>query len=84
MPLRARPPAFPIVTVALVAINMVAYLLGSATAAASSAARPHRRRFRYGAIPYELTHPGKHCELITAAYAERRRRIDRLPGLSRV
>ena len=20
---------------------------------------------RYGAIPYELTHPGKHCELLT-------------------
>jgi membrane associated rhomboid family serine protease len=56
---------FPIITVALVAINVIAYLLeirhgGSFFGGPTSGVEVH-----YGAIPYELTHPGKHCELIT-------------------
>ncbi len=52
---------FPLVTVALVAINVVAYLLeirhgGSFFGGPSSSVA-----VRYGAIPYELTHPGTHC-----------------------
>ena len=56
---------FPIVTVVLVAINVVVYLLeirhgGSFFGGPSNGVEVH-----YGAIPYELTHPGKHCELLT-------------------
>jgi rhomboid family protein len=52
---------FPLVTVALVAINVIAYLLeirhgGSFFGGPSSSVA-----VRYGAIPYELTHPGAHC-----------------------
>jgi membrane associated rhomboid family serine protease len=56
---------FPIVTVVLVAINVIAYLLeirhgGSFFGGPSNGVDVH-----YGAIPYELTHPGKHCDLAT-------------------
>jgi membrane associated rhomboid family serine protease len=56
---------FPIVTVALIAINVIAYLLeirhgGSFFGGPTSGVEVH-----YGAIPYELTHPGKHCGLAT-------------------
>jgi membrane associated rhomboid family serine protease len=56
---------FPIITVALVLINVVAYLLeirhgGSFFGGPSGGVAVH-----YGAIPYELTHPGKHCELLS-------------------
>lgn len=55
----------PLVTIALVAINVVAYLLairhgGSFFGGPSEGVAVH-----YGAIPYELTHPGRHCELLT-------------------
>jgi membrane associated rhomboid family serine protease len=55
---------FPIVTVLLVAINVVAYLLeirhgGSFFGGPTDGVAVH-----YGAIPYELTHAGRHCELV--------------------
>jgi membrane associated rhomboid family serine protease len=55
----------PLITIALVAINVIVYLLairhgGSFFGGPSEGVVVH-----YGAIPYELTHPGKHCELIT-------------------
>jgi membrane associated rhomboid family serine protease len=55
----------PLVTIALVAINVIVYLLeirhgGGLFSGPSDSVSVH-----YGAIPYELTHPGKHCELIT-------------------
>jgi membrane associated rhomboid family serine protease len=61
---------FPIVTVVLVLVNVLAYLLsirhgGSFFGGPSDAVTVH-----YGAIPYELTHPGKHCDLATAQSAE--------------
>ena len=61
---------FPIVTVALVAINVVAYLLeirhgGSFFGGPNESVAVH-----YGAIPYELTHPGRHCDLVGASTAE--------------
>lgn len=51
-------------TIALVLINVVAYLLeirhgGSFFGGPSDSVAVH-----YGAIPYELTHPGEHCELL--------------------
>lgn len=56
---------FPIVTVVLVAINVVVYLLeirhgGSFFGGPSDSVTVH-----YGAIPYELTHPGSHCGVST-------------------
>jgi membrane associated rhomboid family serine protease len=61
---------FPIVTVALVAINVIVYLLeirhgGSFFGGPSDSVTVH-----YGAIPYELTHPGKHCDVTDAASLE--------------
>jgi membrane associated rhomboid family serine protease len=61
---------FPIITVALVAINVIAYLLeirhgGSFFGGPSEGVAVH-----YGAIPYELTHPGRHCDLVTATNLE--------------
>jgi membrane associated rhomboid family serine protease len=61
---------FPIVTVALVAINVIAYLLeirhgGSFFGGPADSVAVH-----YGAIPYELTHPGKHCYLVTVQTLE--------------
>jgi rhomboid family protein len=54
----------PLVTIALVAINVIAYLLeirhgGSFFGGPADGVAVH-----YGAIPYELTHLGKHCELV--------------------
>jgi membrane associated rhomboid family serine protease len=61
---------FPIVTVALVAINVIVYLLeirhgGSFFGGPSDSVTVH-----YGAIPYELTHPGKHCDVVTVSSTE--------------
>jgi membrane associated rhomboid family serine protease len=61
---------FPLVTVALVLINVVAYLLsirhgGSVINGPTASTSVH-----YGAIPYELTHYGKHCELVSPAAVE--------------
>ncbi|MCW3033042.1 MAG: hypothetical protein QOK19_535 [Solirubrobacteraceae bacterium] len=55
----------PLVTLALVAINVIVYLLeirhgGSFFGGPSPSVAVH-----YGAIPYELTHPGTHCELVS-------------------
>jgi membrane associated rhomboid family serine protease len=61
---------FPLMTVVLVAINVVAYLLeirhgGSFFGGPSPSVAVH-----YGAIPYELTHPGKHCYLVSVQTLE--------------
>lgn len=60
---------FPIVTVVLVAVNVMVYLLeirhgGSFFGGPSAGTAVH-----YGAIPYELTHPGKHCGVATVSPA---------------
>jgi len=58
---------FPIVTVALIVANTLMYFLfqkGGILHGPSDANVVH-----YGAIPYELTHPGQHCELATGHIA---------------
>ncbi len=60
----------PIVTIALIAINVIVYLLeirhgGSFFGGPSSGVE-----VRYGAIPFELTHAGKHCGLATVTSAQ--------------
>jgi membrane associated rhomboid family serine protease len=61
---------FPLITVALVAINVIAYLLeirhgGSFLNGPTEGVAVH-----YGAIPYELTHPGSHCDLVSVQTPE--------------
>jgi membrane associated rhomboid family serine protease len=52
----------PLVTLALIAVNLLAYLIslrhgGSLLGGPTDAVAVH-----YGAIPYEFTHPGSHCD----------------------
>jgi membrane associated rhomboid family serine protease len=61
---------FPIVTVVLVLVNVFAYLLsirhgGSFFGGPSSEVTVH-----YGAIPYELTHAGSHCDIVNVPSVE--------------
>ncbi len=52
---------FPVVTVALIAINVLVFLVLQQPSGFSSV--NDKTVVKYGAIPYELTHPGKHCGL---------------------
>jgi rhomboid family protein len=54
---------FPLVTVALIAINAIAYLLEIRHGGSFFGGPSESVTVRYGAIPYELTHPGSHCGL---------------------
>jgi len=55
----------PVVTIALVLVNVIAYLLEIRHGGSFFGGPSNSVDVRYGAIPYELTHPGKHCELIS-------------------
>jgi membrane associated rhomboid family serine protease len=55
---------FPIITVALIAINVIAYLLEIRHGGSFFGGPTDGVAVRYGAIPYELTHPGSHCGLV--------------------
>ncbi|MGO9487716.1 MAG: rhomboid family intramembrane serine protease [Solirubrobacteraceae bacterium] len=54
----------PAVTIALIAINVIAYLLEIRHGGSFFGGPSESVAVRYGAIPYELTHPGSHCELV--------------------
>jgi membrane associated rhomboid family serine protease len=56
---------FPVVTVVLVAINVVVYLLEIRQGGSFFGGPPESVAVHYAAIPYELTHPGKYCGLIS-------------------
>jgi membrane associated rhomboid family serine protease len=60
----------PIMTFALVAINVLAYLLAIRHGGSFFGGPANSVALHYGAIPYELTHPGSHCDLATLAGAE--------------
>jgi len=55
----------PIVTIALILINVIAYLLEIRHGGSFFGGPTNSVDVHYGAIPYELTHPGKHCELVS-------------------
>ena len=61
---------FPIVTAALVAINVIVYLLEIRHGGSFFGGPSDNVTVHYGAIPYELTHPGKHCDVVDATTAE--------------
>jgi membrane associated rhomboid family serine protease len=61
---------FPLITVALIAINIVAYFLSIRHGGSFFGGPTNATAVHYGAIPYELTHPGEHCDLVSAASAE--------------
>jgi membrane associated rhomboid family serine protease len=55
----------PVVTIAIVVINVIVYLLEIRHGGSFFGGPSDRTAVRWGAIPYELTHPGDHCELVT-------------------
>jgi membrane associated rhomboid family serine protease len=54
---------FPFVTVALIAINVIAYLLSIRHGGGLLGGPPTSTVFHDAAIPYDFTHPGKYCTL---------------------
>jgi len=56
---------FPLVTVVIVAINVVAYLLSIRHGGSLLGGPENGVAVKYGAIPYELTHGGSHCDLVS-------------------
>ncbi|MDQ6816428.1 MAG: rhomboid family intramembrane serine protease [Actinomycetota bacterium] len=54
---------FPIVTLALVLINVIAYLLSIRHGGSVFSGPDVQEVVKYGAIPYAVTHPGTHCGL---------------------
>ncbi len=54
---------FPILTVAILAINVAMFFLFQG-AYFGSDAEFDAKVAEYGAIPYEISHPGKHCDLV--------------------
>jgi membrane associated rhomboid family serine protease len=66
-PLRDNIPLsrLPVVTIAIVVINVVAYLLEIRHGGSFFGGPSDQTAVRFGAIPYEITHPGDHCELLT-------------------
>jgi membrane associated rhomboid family serine protease len=67
-PLRDNIPTdhFPVVTVILIALNCIAYFFLQPKTGIdfNGAGLNQQDLMHYGFIPYEVTHPGQHCELI--------------------
>jgi len=55
---------FPLVTVALILINVVVYALAVRHGGSLFSGPSAPELVRYGAIPYALTHPGEHCGIV--------------------
>jgi membrane associated rhomboid family serine protease len=72
IPLRDNIPTArqPAVTIALIAANVLVYFFwqrGGLTLGDPSSPHYIQNLADYGAIPYEFTHPGDHCELVNSA-----------------
>ncbi|GAC1435292.1 MAG: rhomboid family intramembrane serine protease [Solirubrobacteraceae bacterium] len=68
IPLKDNIPAsgFPLVTVLLLAANVIAYLLAIRSGGSLWSGPDAATAVHYGAIPYEFTHPGSHCDLLAS------------------
>src|SRR3954453_1522973 len=63
---------FPVVTVAIIALNVIAYFFwqkGGISFGDPSSVHYLQNLSDYGAFPYELTHPDKHCAIVDTAGA---------------
>jgi membrane associated rhomboid family serine protease len=61
---------FPVVTVALIVANVLMYLFFQKALGSSWLNSPDQANVvEYGAIPYELSHPGEHCEAVGESIA---------------
>jgi membrane associated rhomboid family serine protease len=58
---------FPLVTAVLILANIVIYVLAIRHGGSFFGGPSEQELVKYGAIPYALTHPGKHCGLATLA-----------------
>jgi membrane associated rhomboid family serine protease len=58
---------FPLVTAMLILANVVVYLLVIRHGGSFFSGPSEQELVKYGAIPYAITHPGKHCGLATVA-----------------
>jgi rhomboid family protein len=56
---------FPFVTAGLILVNFIVYLLAIRHGGSFISGPTESEVVKYGAIPYALTHPGKHCGLAT-------------------
>ncbi len=72
-PLRDNIPTrnLPLVTILFIAINVIAYVFLQPKTGIdlSGNSLDQSSLFHYGAIPYELTHPGEHCQVIRGGAA---------------
>jgi membrane associated rhomboid family serine protease len=59
---------FPIVTALLIAVNCLVYLFLQPKSGIdfSGGSLNQKDLMHYGFVPYEITHPGQHCELVNA------------------
>jgi membrane associated rhomboid family serine protease len=55
---------FPILTVSLIVINLIVFIFFQHGGHFSLGAPNEKNLVRYGLIPYEVTHPDKHCDLV--------------------
>jgi membrane associated rhomboid family serine protease len=60
----------PLVTIALIAANLIAYLLAIRTGGSIIDGPAHATLLAYGAIPYEFAHLGSHCALGAAGFSQ--------------
>jgi membrane associated rhomboid family serine protease len=54
----------PVITIALILINVIVYLLEIRHGGSFFGGPTNSVEVHYGAIPYQLTHPGTHCDLV--------------------
>ena len=68
IPLKDNVPTrnFPLITVLIIAINVVVYF-GFQHGGLNLPSDQEARTVKYSEIPYEITHPGKKCGLVTAS-----------------
>jgi len=60
----------PLVTIALIAANVIAYLLAIAAGGSILDGPTFETIVHYGAIPYEFTHLSSHCDLAVAGFSQ--------------
>jgi membrane associated rhomboid family serine protease len=60
---------FPVVTVALIVANVIVYLLSIRNGGSLLGGPDITTVIRYGAIPFELTHPDQHCVEVSGGIA---------------